>query len=91
MEAELVAEHSWFRGQPTAGACVSFELHITRVQVQPKLKKEGYKNRIDTDKWKPMIMMFSELYGLRDGKVTESVLARIDEEMYRGFTGTTGE
>lgn len=90
MEAELVGEHSMFKGRPTAGACLSFELHITRIQITPDLKLEGHKNRIDTDKWKPMIMMFSELYGLRNGKVTESVLARIDEELYRPFTGTTG-
>lgn len=90
MEAELVAEHSWFKDQPTEGACLSFELHVTRVKVREELKMTGFKNRIDTDKWKPMIMMFSELYGLRDGKVVESVLASIEEELYRPFTGTTG-
>ncbi|KAH7408508.1 hypothetical protein DE146DRAFT_752636 [Phaeosphaeria sp. MPI-PUGE-AT-0046c] len=90
MEARLVAEHSRFKVQPTEGAVLSFELHITGFEVLLELKLEGYQNRIDTDKWKPIIMMFSELYGLGNGKAMESVLVVIEEEMYRPFTGTTG-
>ena len=47
---------------------------------------EGHKNRIDPDKWHPMIMSFQELYGLKEKMVDESVLAKIGEEEYRGFS-----
>ena len=47
---------------------------------------EGHKNRIDPDKWHPMIMSFQELYGLKEKGVDESVLAKIGEEEYRGFS-----
>jgi len=33
-----------------------------------------------------MIMSFQDLYGLKGKKVDESVLARIGEEEYRGFS-----
>jgi hypothetical protein len=33
-----------------------------------------------------MIMSFQELYGLKGKKVDESVLAKIEEEEYRGFS-----
>jgi hypothetical protein len=33
-----------------------------------------------------MIMSFQELYGLKGEKVDESVLAKIGEEEYRGFS-----
>ncbi|KAJ8130429.1 hypothetical protein O1611_g3203 [Lasiodiplodia mahajangana] len=47
---------------------------------------EGYPNRVDPDKWRPLIMSFQELYGLRDGKVTASALGQINEEKYRAIT-----
>jgi hypothetical protein len=46
---------------------------------------EGFENRVDPDEWKPMIMSFQELYGLKGKKVDESVWAKIEEE-YRGFS-----
>jgi flavin reductase (DIM6/NTAB) family NADH-FMN oxidoreductase RutF len=89
MEAELVSEHAMFKDQPFHGAVLVFELRIAKVQIHRELKLEGHRNRVDPDKWKPMIMMFCELYGLRNGKLAESKLAEIEEEMYRPFTGTT--
>lgn len=35
-----------------------------------------------------MIIMFCELYGLRSERLAGSRLAEIEEEKYRGFTGT---
>ncbi|KAJ4368367.1 hypothetical protein N0V83_006724 [Neocucurbitaria cava] len=89
MEAELVNEHALFTDQPIEGAILIFELRIARVSIHQELKLDGYRNRVDPDKWKPMIMMFCELYGLRNGKLAESKLAEIDEEIYRPYTGTT--
>jgi hypothetical protein len=39
-------------------------------------------NRIDPDKWKPLIMSFQRFYGVGD-EVHESTLAKIPEEVYR--------
>ncbi|RWA06167.1 hypothetical protein EKO27_g8930, partial [Xylaria grammica] len=47
---------------------------------------EGYPNRVDPDKWRPLIMSFQQLYGLGDGKVAASALGQIDEEKYRALT-----
>jgi hypothetical protein len=51
------------------------------------LRLKGYENRIDTDRWRPMIMSLSELYGLEERKKAHSRLAEIDEERYRVLTG----
>lgn len=63
------------------------EVKVLRVHLEPYLRLEGYENRIDTDKWRPMIMSFSELYGLEERKKAHSRLAEIDEERYRVLTG----
>lgn len=91
MEAEMVGVHDMFEGQPFKGHIKSIEVKILRVSIHDELRLEGYKNRIDADRWKPMIMMFSELYGLKDGKLEHSRLADIKEEMYRGMSGTKVE
>ena len=91
MEAEFISKHELFEGKEFHGAILALEMHILNVRIHPELKLEGHRNRIDSDKWRPMIMMFCELYGLKSGKLAESRLAAIDEELYRGFTGTTVE
>lgn len=91
MEAELVNTHKMFKGQEIEGAILVFEVHIINVKIHPQLRMKDHRNRIDADKWKPMIMMFCELYGLKSGKLAHSRLADIEEELYRPFTGTTVE
>ena len=44
---------------------------------------DGHPNRIDPDKWRPLIMSFQEFYGLAPGKVHESTLGQIAEVLYR--------
>jgi flavin reductase (DIM6/NTAB) family NADH-FMN oxidoreductase RutF len=88
MEAELVNTHSMFKGQPFHGAILTLEMRILNVKIHEELKLEGHQHRIDPDKWKPMIMLFCELYGLKRGRLAQSRLAEIEEEMYRPFTGT---
>jgi hypothetical protein len=51
--------------------------------VDKRLKMEGHENRIDPDLWRPMIMNFQHLYGLKSGKPEKSTLANIEEELYR--------
>jgi hypothetical protein len=42
---------------------------------------EGHANRIDPDKWSPLIMNFQKFYGL-GGQVHPSRLADIPEQAY---------
>jgi flavin reductase (DIM6/NTAB) family NADH-FMN oxidoreductase RutF len=88
MEAKLVDKYTMFKGDPFHGFAAVLELRIVNVKIHQELKLEGHGNRIDSDRWKPMIMMFCELYGLNNGKIAESKLAKIDEELYRPLTGT---
>ena len=65
----------------------AIEVKVLRVHVEPYLRLGGYENRTGTDKWRPMIMNFSELYGLEERKKVHSGLAERDEEKYRVLTG----
>jgi len=87
MEAEVVAELELLRDLPDLrGALVVLELRVLRVHVVDALRLPGYANRIDPDRWRPLVMSFQQLYGLAPGRVAESVLGRIDEEEYRFAT-----
>ena len=43
----------------------------------------GERNRIDPDRWRPLIMSFQQFYGLTPDRLHDSTLARISEELYR--------
>ncbi|OAR00021.1 hypothetical protein LLEC1_00482 [Akanthomyces lecanii] len=84
MECELVDSHGLMQDTPMmAGALVVLELKVLRVHVLERLRMPGHVNRIDPDRWRPMIMSFQQLYGLRDTKIAPSQLAEVDEELYR--------
>ncbi|KAG9234009.1 hypothetical protein BJ875DRAFT_424736 [Amylocarpus encephaloides] len=85
MEAELVGVHEMMKDTDTEGF-VALEVKVLRTHVHEDIQMEGVENRIDPDKWQPMIMNFQELYGLKGKKVDESVLAKISEEEYRRFS-----
>ncbi|WP_144630763.1 flavin reductase family protein [Bordetella genomosp. 13] len=57
------------------------EVRIQRVHVHPDLLMEGHANRIDPDKWSPLIMNFQKFYGLSE-QVHPSRLAEIPERAY---------
>jgi flavin reductase (DIM6/NTAB) family NADH-FMN oxidoreductase RutF len=78
MEAELVGKYDIL-----GGAIKLVEVKILRTHVLDQLRLKGHENRIDPDAWHPMIMSFQHLYGLRNGKMVESKLAKIDEDLYR--------
>lgn len=63
------------------GAIKLFEVRVQRVHVHPDLLMAGKSNRIDPDKWSPLIMNFQKFYGL-SGQVHSSRLAEIPEEAY---------
>lgn len=59
-----------------------FEVRVQRVHVEDSLVMDGHPNRIDPDKWRPLIMSFQEFYRLGP-KVHPSRLGTIPEAMYR--------
>ena len=60
----------------------SIELKVTQVHVEENILMDGYRNRIDPDKWRPLIMSFQQFYGL-GSRVQQSRLATINEDCYR--------
>jgi len=84
LEAVLVGRHrladedAMLRGN--AGV---FEVRVQRVHVDPALLVDGEPNRIDPDKWRPLIMSFQKLYGLMPQQLRPSTLAQIPEALYR--------
>jgi flavin reductase (DIM6/NTAB) family NADH-FMN oxidoreductase RutF len=65
-----------------APEALAFEVRIVRAYIEPSLLFEGEPNRIDPDKWRPLMMSFCRFYGL-GGQVFESTLAEISESSYR--------
>lgn len=83
MEARLLNEHKILSGSPEGvkGSLLAVEVQILRTYVLDELRLR--ENKIDPDAWRPMIMSFQHLYGLQDGKLAESKLAHVEEELYR--------
>ena len=65
------------------GRLLSFEVRIRRVHIEQTLLQDGDANRIDPDKWRPLIMSFQKFYGLESEQLHPSALAQIPEQMYR--------
>lgn len=87
MECELVGTHKMMEDVPDrAGMLIALELHVLRVHVVDDLRMKGFANRVDPDKWRPLIMSFQQLYGLSGGRAGESQLGKVDEELYRKIT-----
>ncbi len=68
------------------GSLIALEVRVTRVHIDDRIQMKGATNRIDPDKWRPLIMNFQEFYGLGP-RLHPSALATIPEEMYRVKTG----
>lgn len=85
MEAEVVDIYELFKDGPVKlqGCLLAIEVKIVKTHVLDELRLPGYANRIDPDNWKLIIMSFRNFYGLKDGKLADSTLAKIDEESYR--------
>jgi flavin reductase (DIM6/NTAB) family NADH-FMN oxidoreductase RutF len=65
------------------GGIVAFEVRVQRVFVHDEIRLAGSDDRIDPDRWRPLIMSFQKFYGLGE-QVHPSTLARIPERLYRG-------
>jgi flavin reductase (DIM6/NTAB) family NADH-FMN oxidoreductase RutF len=83
LEAKLMAIHPIAEDQPAQrGRILSLELRVVRVHIAEEIVMEGFPNRIDPDKWRPLIMSFQEYYGLGE-KLHSSTLGGIPERLYR--------
>ncbi|WP_175960292.1 flavin reductase family protein [Burkholderia pyrrocinia] len=84
LEAVVAAVHGLADETPDLrGKITVFEVRIQRVHVHPDLLMEGHQDRIDPDKWSPLIMSFQKFYGLGPRQVHASRLAEIPERAYR--------
>jgi flavin reductase (DIM6/NTAB) family NADH-FMN oxidoreductase RutF len=84
LEADVAAIHGIAEEDPhTRGRLAAIEVRITRVHVRPSILMTGHTDRIDPDKWRPLIMSFQHFYGLTPEKIHTSRLASIPESKYR--------
>lgn len=82
LEAVLVASHAIAEGEEMGDAVRTFEMRIQRVHLNESIMMEGVQDRVDPNKWCPLIMSFQQFYGLGP-QLQESVLAQIPEALYR--------
>jgi len=83
MEVSLATSHGIADDHPQIrGKLLTLELKVMRVHLDESILMDGYANRVDPVKWRPLIMSFQELFGLGE-KVQKSKLAGIEEHLYR--------
>jgi flavin reductase (DIM6/NTAB) family NADH-FMN oxidoreductase RutF len=82
LEAVLVAERPLDEGGPLQGFLTTFEMLVRRIHIEESILMNGHANRIDPDKWRPLIFNFQQFYGLGE-KVHASTLGEIPESLYR--------
>lgn len=83
LEAVLEAAHGIAEAdEAVRGRLVNLEVRIQRVWLDESVVLDGHPNRVDPDKWRPLIMSFQHFYGLGP-RVHASTLAEISEDLYR--------
>lgn len=83
LEAVLTASHGLEAGDPgRAGRLVALEVRIVRVHLDDSVRMAGYEDRVDPNRWRPLIMSFCQFFGLGE-RVHSSRLAEIPESAYR--------
>lgn len=84
LEAQLEATHGLAEHDALVGGrLMALEVRIQRVHVDEAIMMSGERNRIDPDRWRPLIMSFQQFYGLEQHQLHESLLAQIPEALYR--------
>jgi flavin reductase (DIM6/NTAB) family NADH-FMN oxidoreductase RutF len=83
LEAVIAAVHGIGEDEPRQkGRIVTFEVRIQRVHLEESILMSGVPDKVDPNKWRPLIMSFQEFYGLGP-QVHPSTLAQIPEILYR--------
>jgi flavin reductase (DIM6/NTAB) family NADH-FMN oxidoreductase RutF len=84
LEAKVEAIHGLAEDDPALrGRTLVIEARILRVHVEETILMSGERDRIDPDKWRPLILSFQEFYGLAPEKAHRSRLGEIPERLYR--------
>ncbi len=84
MEAVVEAVHGIADDDPMQrGRIRIIEVRIQRVHADSAILMDDRENRIDPDKWRPLILSFQEFYGLSP-RLHPSRLGTIPEALYRG-------
>ena len=82
MEAKLQAIHPIAEDDESQnGKILTMEFRILRVYLDHTIIMKDCTNRVNPDKWKPLIMSFQKFYGLGD-QVHTSKLSTIPEVLY---------
>ncbi len=82
MEAKLQSIHPIAEDDENQnGKIVIMEFRVLRVYLDQNILMKGFENRVNPDKWKPLIMSFQKFYSLSD-QVHSSKLATIPERLY---------
>jgi len=85
LEAKVEATHNLAEyDEKQRGRVVVVEVRIQRVHAAESILMCGESDRIDPDKWRPLIMSFQQFYGLAPQKLHTSTLGQIPESLYRG-------
>jgi flavin reductase (DIM6/NTAB) family NADH-FMN oxidoreductase RutF len=83
LEARLEAVHPISEDDALMrGHLLCFEMRVQRVHAAPEVLMDGHADRIDPDRWRPLIMSFQQFYGL-GAQLQGSKLASIPEALYR--------
>jgi flavin reductase (DIM6/NTAB) family NADH-FMN oxidoreductase RutF len=83
LEARLAGSHQMAEDNVAIrGKLIALEVEIVRVHADSSLLVPGEPDRIDPDKWRPLIMSFQQFYGLTP-RLQKSTLATIPESVYR--------
>jgi flavin reductase (DIM6/NTAB) family NADH-FMN oxidoreductase RutF len=83
LEAVLEGTHPLAQRDPDRkGNLIALEVRVVRVHVDDSIRMAGYVDRIDPERWRPLIMSFCQFFGL-GGMVHHSTLAEIPESAYR--------
>jgi flavin reductase (DIM6/NTAB) family NADH-FMN oxidoreductase RutF len=83
MEAVLAGTHTMMADDDAwRGGLLALEVRIQRVHAHPSILMAGHDNRIDPDKWRPLIMSFQKFYALAPGQAHPSRLGEIPEASY---------
>ncbi|MEN9571214.1 MAG: hypothetical protein RL172_2445 [Bacteroidota bacterium] len=83
MEAKVAAV--WNVGEDDEklkGRILTIELDVLKVHVEETVIMDGNPDKVDPDKWRPLLMSFQHFYGL-NAKLGISNLASISEHLYQ--------
>jgi len=84
LETKVESVHPLAEHDPRQkGRSIAIDVRIVRVHVAESILMDGDPDRIDPDRWRPLIMSFQQFYGLTPERLYPSELAKIPESAYR--------